>query len=197
MNESKQPKAELPIMLIESQEDWAAWLEEHHTSSGGVWLQHAKKDSGQRSVSYAEALDVALCYGWIDGQKKAFDQSFWVQKWTPRGKKSIWSKINRDKAERLIAEGRMQPAGQRMIDAARADGRWDAAYDSATNSTVPEDFQAALDANEVAKAFFATLNRQNRYAILFRIQTAKKPETRAKRIQQFITMLEKQEKVYP
>ncbi len=196
MKEAKPPKADLPIMLFEQQQDWADWLEQQHTTSAGVWLKHAKKDSGHASVSYAEALDTALCYGWIDGQKKAFDDSFWLQKWTPRGKKSIWSKINRDKAEKLIANGNMRPAGQLAIDAAKADGRWQAAYDSATTSTVPEDFQTALEQNELAKAFFATLNSQNRYAILFRIQTAKKPETRAKRIQQFIDMLEKHETLY-
>jgi uncharacterized protein YdeI (YjbR/CyaY-like superfamily) len=138
-----------------------------------------------------------LCYGWIDGQKKSYDKSSWLQKFTPRGAKSIWSKINREKVERLIESGQMKPAGLKAVEAAKQDGRWEAAYDSFSSATVPDDFQAELDKNGEAKAFFATLNRQNKYAILFRIQTAKKAETRAKRIRQFIEMLEKKEKLYP
>jgi uncharacterized protein YdeI (YjbR/CyaY-like superfamily) len=190
-------RAELPIKLFENQAAWAAWLEHNHADSRGLWLRHAKKASGLASVSYAEALDVALCYGWIDGQKKSYDDASWIQKWTPRGKKSIWSKINCGHVERLIASGRLQPAGLAEVERAKQDGRWDAAYDSHSTATVPEDFQAALDSSAEASAFYATLNSTNRYAILFRIQTAKKPETRAKRIQEFIGMLERHEKLHP
>lgn len=187
----------LPILPFEQQQDWADWLDQHHAASSGVWLQLAKKASGLPSVLYAEALEVALCYGWIDGQKKSYDDTWWLQKFTRRGPKSIWSKINREKAQQLIASGHMKPAGLKAVEAARQDGRWEAAYDSPAGATVPSDFQAELDKNAAAKAFFATLNSQNRYAILHRIQTAKKAETRTRRIQQFIEMLAKQEKLYP
>ena len=176
---------------------WKDWLASRHESSAGLWLKLAKKDSGIRSVTYEEALDVALCYGWIDGQKKGMDDKYWLQKFTPRGPKSIWSKINVEKAERLIASGKMQPSGLKAIAAAKADGRWARAYDSQKSISTPPDFQAALDRNKKAKTFFATLNSVNRYAFLFRIQTAKKSETRAKRIQQFVLMLEKSEKLHP
>ena len=188
---------ELPILPFESKKKWSDWLAKQHDKSAGVWLKLAKKDSGISSVTYEEALDVALSYGWIDGQKKGFDDKYWLQKFTPRGPKSIWSKINTEKAEKLIASGQMKPAGLKAVEAAKRDGRWDAAYSSQRNISVPEDFQAALNKNRKAKAFFATLNSPNRYAILFRIQTAKKAETRARRIQQFIEMLERGEKLYP
>jgi uncharacterized protein YdeI (YjbR/CyaY-like superfamily) len=188
---------EFLIMPFTSKKKWADWLAGQHDKSTGVWLQLAKKDSGISSVTYEEALDVALCYGWIDGQKKGFDASYWLQKFTPRGSKSIWSKINTEKAERLIASGEMKPAGLKAIEAARSDGRWDAAYASQRNISVPEDFQAALDKNKKAKAFFTSLNSANRYAILFRVHNAKKPETRTKRIGQMIEMLEKGEKIHP
>jgi uncharacterized protein YdeI (YjbR/CyaY-like superfamily) len=197
MTPPKSPAPELPVLHFEDQAAWAEWLDRHHPDAPGVWLRHAKKDAAIRSVSYAEALDVALCYGWIDSQKKSYDESSWIQKWGPRGPKSIWSKINRDKVEGLVAAGRMKPAGIAAVDAAKADGRWDAAYDSQSKATVPEDLQAALDRSPKAAEFFATLNGANRYAILFRVQTAKKPETRAKRIAGFIEMLEKREKIYP
>ena len=187
----------LPMISFEGQQEWAAWLEENHAASSGLWLRLAKKASGLSSVSYDEAVEVALCYGWIDGQKKSYDEASWLQKFTPRGPKSIWSKINRGKAEVLIEKGQMKPAGLRAIEQARQDGRWDAAYDSHSTATVPSDFQAELDKNPAAQAFFASLNSQNRYAILHRIQTAKKAETRAKRIEQFIRLLENQEKLYP
>lgn len=187
---------ELPIKAFASKTKWAEWLAKQHDKSAGVWLKLAKKDSGIPSVTYEEALDVALCYGWIDGQKKGFDDKYWLQKFTPRGPKSIWSKINTEKAERLIAAGEMKPAGLKAVEAARQDGRWESAYSSQRNMTVPEDFQAALDKNKKAETFFTTLNSANRYAILFRIQTAKKAETRAKRIQQFIQMLERGQKLY-
>jgi len=188
---------DLPVVLFEHREDWAVWLDKNQAASSGVWLKLAKKASGLKSVSYAEALEVALCYGWIDGQKKSYDESSWLQKFTPRGVKSIWSKVNREKAQELIRSGQMKPAGLKAVESARQDGRWEAAYDSPGSATVPSDFQAELDKNVKAKAFFATLNSRNRYAILFRIQTAKKAETRIKRIEQFIRMLEKNEKLYP
>ena len=197
MTEKKNVRAELPMMLFEDQAAWAAWLEQNHAGAPGLWLQHAKKAADLTSVSYAEALDVALCYGWIDGQKQSYDDSSWLQKWTPRGAKSIWSKINREKALKLIERGEMQPAGLAEVERAKQDGRWDAAYDSHSTATVPDDLQAALDSNAAAKAFFATLNSTNRYAILFRIQTVKKAETRARRIQEFIGMLERHEKMHP
>ncbi len=160
-------------------------------------MKLAKKDSENPSVTYEEALDVALCYGWIDGQKKGFDDKYWLQKFTPRGSKSIWSKINTEKVERLIANGEMKAAGVKAIEAAKQDGRWDKAYASQKNISVPEDFQAVLDKNKKAKAFFKTLNSVNRYAILFRIHNAKKSETRARKIQEFVEMLERNEKIYP
>jgi uncharacterized protein YdeI (YjbR/CyaY-like superfamily) len=157
----------------------------------------AKKDSGIASVNHPEALEVALCYGWIDGQRKAQDDKHFLQRFTPRTPRSTWSKINRDKALKLIDEGRMQPAGLAEVDRARADGRWDAAYDAQSVATVPPDLQAALDANPKAAAFFAKLDSRNRYAVLFRTQGAKKPETRARRIAQFVEMLAKGEKIHP
>ena len=157
----------------------------------------AKKDSGIASVTHAEALEVALCYGWIDGQRKSEDERRFLQRFTPRTARSTWSKINRDKALKLIEEGRMQPAGLAEVERARADGRWEAAYDAQSVATVPPDLRAALDANPKAAAFFAKLDSRNRYAVLFRTQGAKKPETRARRIGQFVEMLAKGEKLYP
>jgi uncharacterized protein YdeI (YjbR/CyaY-like superfamily) len=188
---------EIHILSFKRPKGWATWLDKNHATSRGVWLKLAKKASGTQSVTYAEALEVALCYGWIDGQKKSFNDASWLQKFTPRGTKSIWSKVNRKKAEELIESGQMKPAGLRAVEEAKRDGRWDAAYDSPSGATVPEDFQAELDRNAEAKAFFVTLNSANRYAILWRIQTAKKAETRAKRIREFIRMLEKHEKIHP
>jgi uncharacterized protein YdeI (YjbR/CyaY-like superfamily) len=190
-------RIELPVILFEHKKDWETWLAENHAASGGIWLRLAKKASGIQSVSYDEALEVALCFGWIDGQKKTYDETSWLQKFTPRSAKSLWSKVNTEKAEKLIERGFMKPAGLKAIESAKQDGRWQAAYDSFGKASVPDDFQSELDKNAQAKAFFATLNQQNRYAILFRIQTAKKPETRTKRIHQFISMLEKNEKILP
>jgi uncharacterized protein YdeI (YjbR/CyaY-like superfamily) len=189
--------ADLPIELFERPEDWTAWLKENHETSAGVWLRLAKKGGGLRSVTYAEALEEALRYGWIDGQKKACDEASWLQKFTRRGQKSIWSKINVEKAEALIRAGRMEPPGMAEVERALADGRWAQAYDSQKSAAVPEDFQSELDRNPKAKAFFETLESYNRYAILFRIQTAKKAEIRAKNIQKFIGMLERGEKIHP
>ncbi|MGO4883474.1 MAG: YdeI/OmpD-associated family protein [Bryobacteraceae bacterium] len=185
------------IRLFANSGDWLAWLDRHHTTSAGVWLRLAKKGSAIQSVTYAEALEAALCYGWIDAQKRPESDAAWLQRFTPRKSKSIWSKINREKALALIAAGRMQPAGLEQVDRAKKDGRWEAAYDSFRTAAVPEDFEAALDRNPRARAFFATLDRANRYAVLFRIQTAKRTETRARRIQQFVEMLARHEKLHP
>lgn len=190
-------KQGLPILPFASQRKWEEWLDKHHATSKGLWLKLAKKDSGIESLNYAEALDIALCYGWIDGQKGAFDGEYWLQKFTPRGPRSKWSKINRDKAAALINEKRMQPAGLAAIEQAQRDGRWEQAYDSQSKASVPEDLQRELDRNPEAAAFFAALNSVNRYAVLFRIHDAKKPETRAKRIEKFIGMLNRGEKIHP
>lgn len=182
--------------MFHSRADWAHWLEKNHAKNTGIWLKLAKKDSGLQSVSYQEAIEVALCYGWIDGHKKPEDEQTWLQRFVPRSPKSVWSKINRDKALALIASGEMQPAGMSAIENAKKNGRWEAAYDSPSKAEVPADFQCALDSNPRSKAFFETLDRTNRYAVLWRIQTAKKAETRAKKIQHFVTMLEKGEKLH-
>jgi uncharacterized protein YdeI (YjbR/CyaY-like superfamily) len=186
----KTKSTDLPSLLFTSKKKWANWLAKKHGKSTGIWLKLAKKGSEIPSVTYDEALEVALCYGWIDGQKKGFDDKHWLQKFTPRGPKSIWSKINTSKAEKLIKRGEMKPPGLQAIEAAKQDGRWAAAYESQKNISVPDDFQAALDENSKAKAFFATLNSVNRYAILFRIHNAKRAETRTRRIRQFVEMLE-------
>ena len=193
---SDKPMAD-PTLSFINQEAWEAWLETHAEGAAGVWLRIAKRSAEQATVSYAEAVESALCYGWIDGQKQAENEHYWLQRFTPRTAKSIWSKINTAKAEALIAAGRMRPAGLRAIDLAKQDGRWEAAYSSPSASTVPDDLQQALDANPKAKRFFATLNGQNRYAILFRIQNVKKAETRAKKIAQFVDMLNKGETLHP
>ena len=188
--------AELPTRLFKDASAWEAWLAREHARSAGLWLRISKAGSSVKSVSYSEALDVALCYGWIDGQKKAFDDATWLQKFTPRGKRSLWSKINREKVQRLVESGRMQPAGLDAVERAKANGQWDSAYDSHRTAGVPDDFQRALDANPQARAFFATLNSANRYAILYRIQTVKRTETRARKIEQFIGMLERHEVIH-
>ncbi|RTQ32230.1 bacteriocin-protection protein [Variovorax gossypii] len=175
---------------------WARWLKRHHASAAGVWLRIAKKDSGIASIDYAGALEEALCWGWIDGQRKSDDAQYFQQRFTPRTKRSIWSQINRAKVLKLLEEGRMQPAGHAEIERAKADGRWDAAYEGVAAATVPPDLQAALDADKKAAKFFATLDSRNRFAILFRTQSAKKPETRARRIAQFVEMLAKGEKIH-
>lgn len=187
---------DLPIQPFTDKQSWFDWLAKQHNKSTGVWLKLAKKDSGIKSVTYEEALDVALCYGWIDGQKKGFDEEYWLQKFTPRGPRSIWSKINTEKAERLITSGEMKPAGLKAIEAARQDGRWEAAYASQKNISIPEDLQAALDRNKKAKAFFASLKSSERYSFLFRLHHAKKPETRARHIQRFVEMLEQGRKIH-
>jgi len=189
--------ADLPVLAFASSDSWETWLAEQHKSSPGVRLKLAKKGSGIESITYAEALDVALCYGWIDGQANRFDDTYYLQKFTPRRPRSKWSKINRDKVAALVEQGRMQPAGFLEVERAKADGRWDAAYDSPRTATVPADLQEALEANAAALEFFATLNSTNRYAILHRVHDAKRPETRARRIATFVDMLAKHEKLYP
>jgi uncharacterized protein YdeI (YjbR/CyaY-like superfamily) len=188
---------ELQTLPFASAEEWEAWLEQNHATSDGVWIQFAKKGSGIESVTYAEALDVALCYGWIDGQTRRLDDEYWLQRFTPRRPRSRWSRVNREKVARLIEAGRMKPAGLREVERAKADGRWNAAYDSPSRATVPDDLQRELDKNPGAAAFFAALDGRNRYAILYRIQDAKKPETRARRIEKFVTMLSRGERPYP
>jgi uncharacterized protein YdeI (YjbR/CyaY-like superfamily) len=199
MATSKEPagKREQPVLFFRSAGAFEKWLERNSETSSGLWIRIAKKDSGLKSVTHAEALDVALCHGWIDGQRKSHDDATFLQKFTPRGAKSIWSKINRAKALALIDEGRMRQAGLAAIEMAKRDGRWDAAYDSHRTAVPSEELQTALARKPKAKAFFATLNSQNRYAILFRIQTAKKSETRKKWIEKFVAMLEEGRTLYP
>jgi uncharacterized protein YdeI (YjbR/CyaY-like superfamily) len=177
--------------------DWQAWLDEHHDARTGVWLKLAKKASGIESVTYAQAVEVALCYGWIDGQKKSFDDTWWTQRFTPRRKGSKWSKINTGKVTELIDAGLMRPSGLREVEAAKADGRWDAAYAGPRTATVPDDLAAALAAKPRAKAAFEAANGANRYAILHRVQDAKKPETRARRIEKLVAMLDEGKVLYP
>jgi len=190
------PPDELPILPFACADDWEAWLEREHNRAPGVWLQIAKKESRIASVTYAEALDVALCFGWIDGQKRSYDATSFLQRFTPRKRASRWSKINTGHVERLTAAGRMRPAGLAQVEAARADGRWEAAYDGQSSATIPPDLQAALDANPAAAAFFATLRGANRYAVLYRVQDAKRPETRARRIERFVAMLARGETLH-
>ncbi|MGZ3616862.1 MAG: YdeI/OmpD-associated family protein [Ktedonobacteraceae bacterium] len=187
----------LPIMYFETQQNWEAWLTENHAETKGIWLKIAKKEARTSSVSYAEALDSALCFGWIDGQKAAFDDKYWLQKFTPRTTKSIWSKVNCAKAEALITQGRMQQEGLRQVELAKTDGRWKRAYESQSKITIPDDFQSELDKNPKAQDFFDTLDSANRYAFLFRIHAAKKPETRSAKIQKFVEMLEQHQKLHP
>jgi uncharacterized protein YdeI (YjbR/CyaY-like superfamily) len=190
-------KQGLPIISFASGEDWERWLEEHYASSDGLWVKIAKKGSDVASVTYAETLEVALCYGWIDSQKAGFDEVHWLQRFTPRRPRSKWSKANRDKAEELIARGLMKPAGLKEVERAKTDGRWDAAYAGQRAMTIPDDLRLALAKNERAREFFASLDSRNRYAILYQIEDAKKPETRARRIEKFIAMLTDGKKLYP
>ena len=191
------PADALPVAGFDSPAQWESWLAEHHAGAAGVWLKIAKKGSGTAGVSYAEALDVALCYGWIDGQKAGLDDEHWLQRFTPRKRASRWSKINTDKAAALIEAGRMQQAGLREVELARADGRWDAAYAGQRAMTVPPDLERALAANDTARAFFATISGANRYAILYRIDEAKRPQTRASRIAKYVTMLAEGKTIHP
>lgn len=188
---------EIPVLPFSDRKHWSAWLEKNHASSAGIWILFAKKNSGVASVTYAEALDVAIAYGWIDSQKKSHDEKMFLQKFTPRGKRSIWSMVNRTKALAMIESGEMKAAGLAEVERAKSDGRWDAAYEPQTRAQVPDDLQKALDANPEAAKFFPTLSSQNRYAILFRVHTARKAETRQKRIEQFVAMLARHETLHP
>lgn len=185
-----------PAKLFKTKDAWAKWLEKHHRTSTALWLRFAKKNSGIQSVSYQEALDVALCYGWIDAQLKGENEATYLQRFVRRSDKSLWSKVNREKALAFIASGEMQAAGLEAVEKAKQSGRWEGAYDSSSKATVPHDFQRALDTNAGAKSFFETLDKANRYAILWRLQTTRKPETRARKLKQFIEMLARGEKIH-
>jgi uncharacterized protein YdeI (YjbR/CyaY-like superfamily) len=187
----------LPTIPFASPAEWEAWLGENHAVSPGVWIKMAKKEAGIESVRYPDVLESALCFGWIDGRREALDDRYFLQRFTPRRSRSKWSRINRDTTERLIADGRMRPAGLSEVERAKADGRWEAAYEGQRTSAVPDDLQRELDARPKAKAFFAELGSQNRYAILYRLQEAKKPETRARRLAKFVAMLEAGETIHP
>jgi uncharacterized protein YdeI (YjbR/CyaY-like superfamily) len=187
---------DLSTLSFATAKAFGTWLAKHHENSPGVWLKLEKKTSSTRSLSYAEAVEVALAWGWIDGQKRSYDQDAWLQRFCPRGARSIWSKINREKALLLIERGEMRPPGLAQVQAAQADGRWQRAYDSSRTATVPTDLAAALAGNARAQRFFRTLDARNRYAILHRLQTAKTEKTRADRLQKFITMLAQGEKIH-
>jgi uncharacterized protein YdeI (YjbR/CyaY-like superfamily) len=192
----KKDKNDFPVMEFPTQQQWHLWLSKNHTALEGVWLKFHKKHSGLKSINYVEAVEEALCFGWIDGHVKPFDANSWIQKFTPRRAKSIWSKRNTERVMQLIEEGRMKPAGLKEIEAAKADGRWQKAYDSPGNMTVPDDFLKRLSKNKKAKQFFESLNKTNKYAINWRLQTAKKPETREKRMKAILEMLAKGEKFH-
>ena len=190
------PKDDLPIRGFDDAADLGRWLAAHHGDAAGIWLKIPKKGGGGRGPSYDEAVDESLRFGWIDGQKGRLDEAYYLQRLTPRGPRSRWSKVNRRRAERLIEEGRMAAPGMAQVVAARGDGRWDAAYDSHRTATVPADLQAALDADPAAKAFFARLSSANRYAILYRVEEAKRAETRARRVEKFVAMCARGETIH-
>jgi uncharacterized protein YdeI (YjbR/CyaY-like superfamily) len=190
-------KQDLPIIAFASQKDWERWLQAEHETAKGLWLKLAKKGAPIDSVSYDEAVEIALCYGWIDGQKGSYDEQFWLQRFTPRGPRSRWSKINREKATELLTEGRMNAAGLAQVERAEADGRWEAAYAGQRTAAVPEDLQRELEENPRAKAFFESLDSANRYAILYRLQDAKRAQTRARRLAKYVAMLSAHEKLHP
>ena len=186
---------DLPIKLFRTEAAWETWLAAHGDAPG-VWLKIAKKDTGATSVSYSQALDVSLCHGWIDGLKRSCDEQYFLQRFTPRKAKSLWSKLNIGRVEKLVAAGRMQAGGAREVDAAKADGRWEAAYDAASAMEVPAELAAALKKNAKARKAFEALDRTNRYAFCWRVHTAKKPETKAARVEKFVEMLERGEKIH-
>jgi uncharacterized protein YdeI (YjbR/CyaY-like superfamily) len=188
---------DLPQHAFASAADWEQWLEHNHAASEGLWIRMAKRDAGIDSVRYPEVLDSAICFGWIDGRREALDERYFLQRFTPRRPRSRWSRINRDRAERLIADDRMRPGGLAEVERAQTDGRWEAAYEGQRSISIPDDLQGELDARPKARAFFAELNSQNRYAILYRLQDAKKPETRAQRLAKFVAMLEAGERIHP
>lgn len=188
---------ETPVRSFPSAKEWKQWLATNHgLSDQGIWLRIFKKDSGEETITYDEALDEALCFGWIDGQKKAYDEKSWLQKFTPRRSKSIWSKRNRTRVIQLIEEKRMQASGLKEIEAAKKDGRWDKAYDSPSQMEIPADFLSLLKKDKQAYEFFTTLNKTNTYAIAWRLQTAKKPETREKRMHALLDMMKKGQKLH-
>ncbi|HET7121624.1 MAG TPA: YdeI/OmpD-associated family protein [Solirubrobacterales bacterium] len=187
---------DLPILLFAGPAELEAWLEENHDSSGGIWLKIAKKGAPEPSVTYAEALELALCFGWIDSQKRGFDDRHFLQRFTPRRPRGRWSRINREKAEALIESGKIRPSGLAEVEAARADGRWEAAYEGQRTAQVPPDLQSELDSNPAAAESFAALDGANRYAIVYRLNDAKKPETRERRLRKFVAMLERGEKIH-
>jgi uncharacterized protein YdeI (YjbR/CyaY-like superfamily) len=192
-----EPRHDLPIVAFHTDQEWEEWLQAHHADTPGVWMKIAKKASGVQTASYPGVLDTAICFGWIDGQRRPLDARCFLQRFTPRRRRSKWSRVNRDKATRLIEQGRMRPAGLAEVQRAREDGRWEAAYEPPSKITVPDDLQRAFERNPKAQAFFATLDSQNRYAVLYRIQDARRPETRARRIETFIAMLSAGETVHP
>ena len=189
-------KGDFQVIAFTSQDEWDIWLVHNHETSPGLWLKLAKVDSGIKSVTYLEAVDSALCYGWIDGQKGSYDDQYRLQRFTRRKPRSRWSKKNRARATALIEQGKVKPAGLREIELAKQDGRWDAANDSPSTTTVPDDLQKRLDENPEAKAFFDQLDSRNRYAILYQVQDAKKPETRTRRIEKYIKVLNENRKLY-
>jgi uncharacterized protein YdeI (YjbR/CyaY-like superfamily) len=191
-----EPGSEEQVLRLGKQSDFEAWLEENHKKRGGIWLAIAKAGSSRRTVSYAEAIEVALCFGWIDGQKRRGDGEHWLQRFTPRSTRSRWSRINRDKAERLIAAGRMRTAGLAEVERARGDGRWDSAYEGQRTATVPDDLRRELDLDPRAAAAFADLDSRNRYAIIWRLNDAKRPETRARRLAKYVEMLRRGERLH-
>src|SRR5579884_1069171 len=186
-----------PQVAFATDAEWEAWLERHHATAAGIWVKIAKQGTGIDSVRYPEVLDTALCFGWIDARRRGLDETHFLQRFTPRRSRSPWSRVNRERAERLIAEGRMRPAGLAEVERAKGDGRWNAAYASQSRMEVPADLARELDARPAAKAFFARLSSQNRYAILYRLHDAKRPETRARRLEKFVAMLEAEETIYP
>ncbi len=190
-------EAERPILVFSSTEEWAAWLEVQPRASRGAWLKIGRKGSGRSTVTYEQAVRTALAFGWIDGQKRRLDDAFWLQRFTPRKGRSVWSKRNRELAEALIARGEMREAGRAAVEEAKANGSWDRAYDSQRTAAVPDDLRAALQRDPAAAAFFESLDSANRYAILFRLQNAVRPETRARRIEQFVALLHRGHKIHP
>jgi uncharacterized protein YdeI (YjbR/CyaY-like superfamily) len=190
------PRDDLPVISFPSKEAWEEWLEAKHDGSEGLWIKFAKKASGIETVVYAEALEVALCFGWIDGQLARFDDGWYLQRFTPRRPRSKWSQLNREKAQALIDKGAMRPAGLREVERAREDGRWEAAYPSPSKIEVPDDLRQALDANPAAREFFATLDAGNRYAVLYRVHDAKRADMRARRIERLVGMLTRGERIH-
>ena len=194
MSDARRPGGDL--LRFATQADFEAWLADNHARSAGVWLEIAKKNSPDPTVTYAEAIESALCFGWIDGQKRGGDDEHWLQRFTPRSSRSRWSRINRDKAAQLIASGRMRPPGLAEVERARADGRWEAAYEGQRTASVPDDLQRELDADPAAAAAFADLDSRNRYAIIWRLNDAKRPETRARRLTKYLDMLRRGERLH-